>query len=133
MLVAEIYGMANRLLQEYTAAQGTPHQPQNTQPAQHRWVPPPIGWYKVNADGVVFSKHKWTGIGVIARDNQGQVVAVISKKLELQLGPLEIEAKAMETAAIFSKDIGIQQVVFKSDSLMVCSAIQGQSRLQDYF
>ena len=32
----------------------------------------------------------------------------MSKKLELPLGPLEIEAKAMETIAIFAKDIGIQ-------------------------
>ena len=61
----------------------------------------------MNVDGAVFSKHKWTGIGVIARDNQGQVVAAMTKKLEFPLGPLEIEANAMETAAIFAKDIGI--------------------------
>ena len=82
----------------------------------------------MNADGAVFSKHKWTGIGVIASDNQGQVVAAMSKKLEFPLGPLAIEAKAMEVAAIFARDIGIQQVIFESDSLMVCSAIQGDSK-----
>ena len=47
-------------------------------------------------DGAVFSKHKWSGIGVIARDDQGLVVAAMSKKLELPLQPLEIEAKALE-------------------------------------
>ena len=128
MSAAEIYGMTNRLLQEYTVTQEIPHQLQNTQSAQHRWVPLPNGWYKVNANGAIFSKHKWTGIGVVVRDNQGQVVVVMSKKLELPLGPLEIEAKAMETIAIFAKDIGIQQAIFESDNLMICSTIQGDSK-----
>ena len=56
-------------------------------------------------DEAIFSKHKWSGIGVIVRDDQGLVVAAISKKLELPLQPLEIEAKVLEQAAIFAKDI----------------------------
>ena len=125
MLAAKIYGMAAKLLHEYTIALEIPHQLQNTQPAQHHWVPP-NGWYKVNVDGAVFSKHKWSGIGVIARDDQG-LVATMSKKLELPLKPLEIEAKALEQAAIFAKDISLQKVIFESDSLLVCSAIRGES------
>ena len=56
-------------------------------------------------DGAIFSKHKWSRIGVIARDDQGLVVAAMSKKLELPLQPLEIEAKVLEQAVIFAKDI----------------------------
>ncbi|KAL0012143.1 hypothetical protein SO802_007251 [Lithocarpus litseifolius] len=82
-------------------------------------------WYKVNTDGVIFSKHKWTGIGVIARDDQGRVVATMSKRLMVPLGALEVETKALEVAAVFARDIDIQKVVFKSDSLLVCSTIQG--------
>ena len=96
MSAAEIYGMAAKLLHEYIITQEIPHQLQNTQPAQHCWVPPPNGWYKVNVDGAVFSKHKWSEIGVIARDDQGLVVAAMSKNLELPLKHLEIEAKALE-------------------------------------
>ncbi|XP_075658738.1 uncharacterized protein LOC142628548 [Castanea sativa] len=127
MSAVEIYGAATRLLHEYTLAQEVPHQLQNSQPAQNRWVPPPNGWYKVNVDGAVFSKHKWSGIGVIARDDQGHVVAAMSKKLEIPLRPLEIEAKAMEAIAIFATDISLQKVIFESDSQLVCSAIQGKS------
>ena len=58
MSAAKIYGMAAKLLHEYTTALEIPHQLQNTQPTQHHWVPP-NGWYKVNVDGAVFSKHKW--------------------------------------------------------------------------
>ena len=55
-----------------------------------------IGSYKVNVDGVVFSKRKQVGIGVIIRDSAGMVIAALSQKLALPLGALEIEAKAME-------------------------------------
>ena len=68
----------------------------------------------MNVDGAIFSKHKWSGIGVIARDDQGLVVAAMSKKLELPLRPLEIEAKVLEQAAIFAKDINLQKVIFES-------------------
>ena len=79
----------------------------------------------MNADGAVFSKQKWAGIGVIARDDQGRVVAAMSKRLKVPLGAVEVEAKALEATAGFAKDIGIQKVIFESDSLVVCSAGQG--------
>ena len=41
------------------------------------------------------------------------------------MGAVEVEAKALEAAAGFAKDIGIQKVIFESDSLVVCSAVQG--------
>ena len=126
MTAAEIYGRAAKVLHEYTMAQEIPHQLHITQPAQHRWIPPPLGWYKVNVDGAIFSKHKWSGIGVIARDDKGLVVAAMSKKLELPLQPLEIEAKALEQAAIFAKDICLQKVIFESDNMVVCSAVRGE-------
>ena len=49
----------------------------------------------------------------------------MSKRLQVPLGALEIEAKALEVATIFAKDIGVQKVIFESDSLIVCFAIQG--------
>ncbi|KAL0006956.1 hypothetical protein SO802_008458 [Lithocarpus litseifolius] len=105
--------------------QETPTQTRSNSPGSDKWTPPPTGWYKVNIDGVVFSKHKWTGIGVIARDDQDRVVAAMSKRMLVPLGALEIEAKALEVAAGFARDLDIQKVVFESDSLLVCSAIQG--------
>ena len=77
----------------------------------------------MNADGAVFSEQKTTGIGIIARDDQGRVVVAMSKRLKVPLGAVEVEAKALEVAAGFAKDIGIQKVIFESDSLVVCSAV----------
>ena len=41
--------------------------------------------------------------------------------------PLEIEAKALEQAAIFAKDISLHKVIFESDSMLVCSAVRGEA------
>lgn len=119
LATAAIYGTAMTMLQEYYAAQDSVSQTRDVSPCQTKWTLPPSGWYKVNTDGAVFSKQKWAGIGVIARDKQGRVVAAMSKRLQVSLGALEIEAKALEAAVIFAKDIGVQKVIFESDSLVV--------------
>lgn len=54
-----------------------------------KWRPPHPGHYKVNVDGVVFSKRKQVGIGVIIRDSGGLVIAALSQKLAFPLGALE--------------------------------------------
>ena len=88
LTAAAIYGLATRLLEEYFAVQENPIQPQGNSIGSNKWTPPPIGWYKVNTDGAIFSKHKWTSIGVITRDDQGRVVAAMSKNLMLPSGAL---------------------------------------------
>ena len=125
LTAAAIYGTAMSVLQEYYSAQEIGSKTRDASPCRNKWTPPPHGWYKVNADGAVFSKQKWAGIGVIARDDQGRVVAAMSKRLKVPLGAVEVEAKALKAAAGFAKDIGVQKVIFESDSLVVCSAVQG--------
>ena len=56
------------------------------------------------------------GIGVVVRDHEGSVVAALSKRMLLPLGPLEAKAKAMHEAVTFAKDIGLQDVIFETDS-----------------
>lgn len=53
-------------------------------------------------------------------DEQGRVVAAMSKNLQVPLGTLEVEAKAVEMAVIFVRDIGIQNIIVESDSLVGC-------------
>ena len=64
---------------------------------------------------------------MIARDDQGRVVASMSQRLQAPLAALEIEAKAIEATAMFARDVGIQNVDFESDNLQVCSALQGET------
>lgn len=48
---------------------------------------PVFPWYKVNVDAAVFAQLGMVGIGVIIRDHEGFVVAALSKRLPLPLGP----------------------------------------------
>ena len=70
----------------------------------------------INTDGAVFKQTQATGIGVVARDHEGQVIAAMSKKLWVPLGPLEAEVKAMEEGILFAGDVGLQDVIFECDS-----------------
>lgn len=59
-----------RLLDEFQTANKQP----TTTVVQNqlvKWTPPPSGCYKVNVDGVVFSKRKQAGVGVVIRAEVG--------------------------------------------------------------
>ena len=43
-----------------------------------RWSPPPTARYKMNVDEAVFITQKSAGVGVLIRDEQGQVVVALS-------------------------------------------------------
>ena len=50
-----------------------------------------------------------------------------SKQIPLPLGPLEAKAKAMEEAIYFAKDIGLQDVIFETDSSTISGALNDTS------
>ena len=59
-------------------------------------------WFKLNVDGATFATHEFVEIGAVLRDYKGRVEVVLSKKLYAHLGPLEIEAKALEEGVSFA-------------------------------
>ena len=52
--------------------------------------------FKVNVDGTVFATWKEVSLGVLSRDDKGQLVVALSKKVHAPFGALEIEAKALK-------------------------------------
>ena len=90
-----------------------------------KWVPPLAGRYKVNVDGAVFSRWKQAGVGVVVQDDAGPVIAALCTKLYTLLGPLEVEAKAMEIGVKFAKEVRVRDVIFEGHSLIICNAIHG--------
>ena len=62
------------------------------QPAQ--WQPPGPGLYRVNVDGALFDADNIAGLGVVIKNEQGQVLVSLSKRLPLPSSVIEVEALA---------------------------------------
>nr|XP_023896440.1 uncharacterized protein LOC112008341 [Quercus suber] len=89
------------------------------------WTSPMTPNYKVNMDGAIFSHIQEFGVGVVICDHEGRVVVAMSKKLLQPLGPLDIEAKAMEIGVSFAWNASIRDVVVESDSKIVANTLLG--------
>ena len=112
-------------MEEYRAANKPKIEHLLEPPASVSWSPPSHEHYKVNINGAVFSKRKQAGVGVIIRDGVRHVVAALSKRWNYPLGAIEAKAKAWEAGVLFTKDVGIRDVEFEGDSLVVCNVLQG--------
>ena len=64
-------------------------------------------------------------MGVVIRDDEGRVIAALSKEVQQPPGPLETEAKAMEVGVSFAWDVGIKEVILECDSKIVFDALLG--------
>ena len=73
--------------------------------------------------GAVFSQSGQIGVGVVIRDHEGRVIATLSNQVQHPLGPLEIEAKALEVGVWFTWDVGIREVILECDSKIVSNAL----------
>ncbi|KAK9995341.1 hypothetical protein SO802_020027 [Lithocarpus litseifolius] len=121
--VTNIILEATRLIAEFQAVQD--HPKLQAIPLHTRWKPPRPGVYKANVDGAIFKNQLIASLGVLIRDPDGQVVGALSQQIHAPLGVLEAEAKAMEAAVVFARDVGIQEIIFKADSLQVCNFLKG--------
>ncbi|XP_075661484.1 uncharacterized protein LOC142631245 [Castanea sativa] len=101
--------------------------PQLTSPSDARWVPPSYPWFKINTDAALFNDLGTVDISAIIRDHEGEVIVALSQHLQLPLGPLEAEAKALDLAVLFAWDIGIRDVIFETDSNMVFTILSGST------
>lgn len=100
-----IINKAKEVIEEFQVANFTPSKPIVKE--ADLWINPKPPQYKVNTDEAVFAQQQDSGVGAVIRDNEGRVVAALSKNLHYPLGPLEAEAKALEEAIDFAWDVGI--------------------------
>lgn len=88
------------------------------------WKPPPTDCYKINVDGAMFKEIGQCGIRVVVRNDRGEIMGALSKKLYFPLGALEAEVKAMECGIIFAWELGLRQVIIEGDSQVVIQALE---------
>ena len=89
-----------------------------------KWKPPTQGRCKVNWDIAVDNQNCCMGVGAILRDDEGRVLAAVSKTLRFCYEPVAGEAVAALYAAEFTRDLGFYDVDFEGDSLQIVNAIR---------
>nr|POF09573.1 hypothetical protein CFP56_41711 [Quercus suber] len=89
------------------------------------WSAPREGRYKANVDGATFTNPRASGMGLVIRNNQGLVMAAMSRKITAPLSALSVEAKAMELAVEWTLEMGFREVTFETDSLCLHNALKG--------
>lgn len=83
-----------------------------------------MGVYKM--DGAISEKGRKSSIGVIIRDYKGEAVAGLGKLLPGNFSVSETEALAVEAGVLLAKELGLQQVILESDSLIVVQEISSK-------
>ena len=114
----KIYNDAVKRLQEFHSVQVEPLN-QAAIPHPTHWLPPPQSVYKLNFDGATFLDMASVGLGVVARDSDGMVIASLSKRITLPPTVEDLEALACRKAVSFAIEIGLWDVVFEGDSEVV--------------
>ncbi|GLT53434.1 hypothetical protein SLA2020_267040 [Shorea laevis] len=93
-------------------------------PTIHRWQAPPKGFVKINWDAAVDLVNHRMGIGVIARDPTGEVVAMMFAPRSHIIVPEIAEAVVALKAVTFCRELGLSKVVLEGDALQIVQALK---------
>jgi hypothetical protein len=99
------------------------------QPVAVIWKPFPFGFYKVNWDVSLNHAQGKVGIGVMAPNSNGKIVAASSSSLHASVALVVAESMAALHAVEFCHGRGFQKIVLEGDSLQVMSTIKNKSLL----
>jgi predicted TIM-barrel fold metal-dependent hydrolase len=75
-------------------------------PGRVRWQKPPVGIMKINWDAALHKENKHMGVGVVIRDDKGDVVVALSKIVPYIVDPLTAETVAVWHAARLACEMG---------------------------
>lgn len=70
-------------------------------------------------DGATSGNGRNSSIGVIIRDFKGEAAAGLCRLLNGNFSVLETEMLAVEAGVLLAKDLGLQQIIIESNSLLL--------------
>jgi hypothetical protein len=120
---------AEAALEEFNRANTSEGQQQRelTATLEESWTPPPDNTVKINWDASLDKNRRIVGMGLIARDGRGSVLAAATKVLFSEVNPVVAKALAATHAFILGYELGVQQVIFEGDAQQVVQAINSES------
>ncbi|KAF8762282.1 hypothetical protein HU200_009635 [Digitaria exilis] len=89
-----------------------------------RWRPPPEGWTKVNVDGSFVIQTGGAGIGVVGRDNRGNVKFLACQEILSCASAAEAEASAVLMGVRLATQWSPGKVLLETDCARVAHALQ---------
>ncbi|CAN1255139.1 hypothetical protein LINPERPRIM_LOCUS8890 [Linum perenne] len=93
-----------------------------------RWHKPGAGRLKINIDGALFGEERKSGVGAVLRDEDGRFRGLMQAVFEGSPPPSEVEARALLMACRWSRSVGLQSVVYETDSQAVCLALNTKTK-----
>jgi ribonuclease HI len=94
------------------------------------WLPPPIGWSKVNIDGAFRHSENWGGAGVVIRDHNGSLLSGACHFPPHVADAEGAELMASKQGLLLARDDQRQRVILETDSVEVAAKLsrEGQDR-----
>ena len=83
------------------------------------WTALDPSWYKINFDGAIFEKEDKVGLGVVIRNSEGLVMALLSQFVSLPYFVIKVETLAARRALELAVEIGIDKVILEGDSVVL--------------
>ena len=88
-----------------------------------KWKPPEGAVVKANFNGAMFAESDQAGIGVVVKNNRGQVVAAIAEKIAKPESAEVLEVLAARRAVQFVLELGFAHSMFEGDAATVIKAL----------
>ncbi|RYR05308.1 hypothetical protein Ahy_B06g085174 [Arachis hypogaea] len=101
-------------------------------PSMKNWECPPDSVLKVNVDAAIFKNFNG-GVGVVVRDNWGQIMAAASWIIPYPLEPREAEAYAAFVGIKLAMECCFTNIILKSDNIKIVNALKKGGNLDSCF
>ena len=88
------------------------------------WIPPPTNSLNINFDGALFKDINKAGLGVVIRNDHGQVLASLSEQIQLPFSPDLVEAIAAARAISLTHELSLSNYILEGDSDVVINALK---------
>ncbi|GMN62162.1 hypothetical protein TIFTF001_031248 [Ficus carica] len=89
-----------------------------------KWCPPTQGYVKINVDAAVNNDMEFIGIGVVARHEDGTVLATAARQMFGRCSPHLGECMAVREGVWLAQSIGFSKWMVETDALKMFRAVQ---------